>query len=108
MANVPVIFTLNRMGHGFWITRERSISKDEWRAFVASRADLSLPNEAFGEIPDGGAAKPNLPEFAWWAGRMPVKVLFSASGIFIEEGGVDAAAFALECAAQLGGTAQEA
>jgi len=39
---------------------------------------------------------------------MPVKVLFSASGIFIEEGGVDTAAFAVECAAQLGGTAQEA
>jgi hypothetical protein len=96
------------MGHGFWISREPSISKEEWRAFVANRADLSLPNEAFGEMPDGAAAKPNLPEFAWWSGRMPVKVLFSASGIFIEDGGADVAAFALECAAQLGGTAQEA
>jgi hypothetical protein len=96
------------MGHGYWIIGERSISNDEWRAFVASHADLSLPNEVFGKIPDGGTAKPNLPEFAWWAGRMPVKVLFSAIGIFIEDGGADAAAFALECATKLDGTAQEA
>ena len=96
------------MGHGFWINRVPPISREEWRAFMASRSDLKFPNEVFGDVPEGGAVKPNLPEFAWWAGRIPVKVLFSANGIFIEEGGAETATFALECAANFGATAQEA
>jgi hypothetical protein len=96
------------MGHGHWITRSPSIRKDEWRAFVASRADLNVPNSVFGEMPRNSESLPNVPEFVWWAGRLPVKVVYSAGDVFVEAAGPEAAEFATQIAAYFGGVAQEA
>lgn len=99
---------LERMGHGYWVTRTPDIHKDEWHAFVASCPDLRLPNRIFGEMPDGFESRPNLPEFVWLNVGTPSKILFSKGAIFIDASGQEAAQFALAAAEYFGATAQEA
>ena len=94
------------MGHGYWISRTPPIRKEEWRTFVASFPGLNLPNPAFGEFPATQDA-PDLPEFVWWAGRLPCKVLFSSGDVLIEEGGPEARDFAERVAKFFGGVAAE-
>ena len=100
-------YSLDHMGHGYWVTRTPHIRKDEWHVFVARRPDLRLPDPIFGEMPVGYESRPNLPEFVWLDAALPSKVLFTEGAIFIEDSGPEAAQFALAAAEYFGATAQE-
>ena len=91
--------------YDLWVHREPRISKQEWREVVASRADLSWPSDAFGDLPEGAASKENLTEFVWWTRdlELPTRVAFVAGAIHIEAANTAAFDLATEIAAELGG-----
>jgi hypothetical protein len=94
----------------FWVLREPAISKQEWHGFLESHPELHQPSEVFGVTPEGQSVRPKLTEFVWWHGSssgLPTPVAYTASGIHIAAGDLEAASFANVLADYFGGFVQE-
>ena len=90
--------------------RDPPIETNEWLAFASACKELQVPNEVFGQAPDGKALKLSADGFSWWIGRhsgMPVPVVLSNGAVHVGAGDASARDFAERLAAQFGAYVQE-